>query len=97
MQKHKLTFLIPFSFQVLGRSTKLSSYCKNDSTEECWIEIELKGFPGRANLVVRRVLSRESNSSTFYLDGEAHNLSLLSEERKWSSFVGVVERYRWEF
>lgn len=55
--------------QVLGRSTKISQYCKNDSNEETWIEIELKGKPGKKNLVVRRFLQRDSERSKFTLNG----------------------------
>ncbi|GAA5860377.1 hypothetical protein JCM3774_000398 [Rhodotorula dairenensis] len=58
-----------FPAKVLGRSTKLSAYCKNDSTEETWIELELKGHPGEPNLVVRRYLSRDSERSKFEIDG----------------------------
>lgn len=64
----------PHVSQVLGRSTKLSAYCKNDSTEETWIEIELKGRPGENNLTVRRYLSRDSEKSKFELDGELPRL-----------------------
>ncbi|GAA5826271.1 hypothetical protein JCM11251_007234 [Rhodosporidiobolus azoricus] len=60
-----------FPAKVLGRSTKLAQYCKNDSNEETWIEIELKGRPGKKNLTVKRVLSRDSESSKFYLNGNA--------------------------
>ena len=60
--------------QVLGRSTKLSAYCKNDSTEETWIELELKGHPGKPNLIVRRYLSRDSEKSKFEIDGESPDL-----------------------
>ncbi|GAA5978970.1 hypothetical protein JCM10908_002752 [Rhodotorula pacifica] len=59
-----------FPAKVLGRSTKLSAYCKNDSTEETWIELELKGHPGEKNLIVRRYLSRDSERSKFEIDGE---------------------------
>ncbi|TKA57227.1 hypothetical protein B0A53_01183 [Rhodotorula sp. CCFEE 5036] len=58
-----------FPAKVLGRSTKLSAYCKNDSTEETWIELELKGHPGEANLTIRRYLSRDSEKSKFEIDG----------------------------
>jgi chromosome segregation ATPase len=58
-----------FPAKVLGRSTKLSSYPKNDSNEECWIEIELKGKPNEENVVIRRNLRRDSEKSTFSLDG----------------------------
>ncbi|GAA6064062.1 hypothetical protein JCM10212_007036 [Sporobolomyces blumeae] len=58
-----------FPAKVLGRSNKLASYCKNDSTAETWIELELKGRPGKKNLVVRRVLSRDSEKTKFFLNG----------------------------
>ncbi|BGP37124.1 Structural maintenance of chromosomes protein 5 [Rhodotorula kratochvilovae] len=59
-----------FPAKVLGRSTKLSAYCKNDSNEATWIEIELKGKPGQKNLVVKRHLSRDSEKTHFELDGK---------------------------
>ncbi|GAA5873376.1 hypothetical protein JCM16303_001107 [Sporobolomyces ruberrimus] len=68
-----------FPAKVLGRSTKLSSYCKNDSNDECWIELELKGKPGQKNLVVRRTLSRDSEKSSFTLDGNHANAKEVGE------------------
>ncbi|BGO98380.1 hypothetical protein RTG_00828 [Rhodotorula toruloides ATCC 204091] len=59
-----------FSPKVLGRATKLSQYCKNDSNEETWIEIELKGHPGKKNLVIRRYLYRDSERTKFMVDGD---------------------------
>ncbi|GAA5924107.1 DNA repair ATPase SMC5 [Sporobolomyces koalae] len=58
-----------FPSKVLGRQTKLSSFCKNDSNEDTWIEIELKGKPGKKNMVVRRYLSRDSEKTAFTVDG----------------------------
>lgn len=56
---------------MLGRSTKLSAFVKNDANnEETWIEIELKGRPGKKNLVVRRYLYKDSEKSKFTLNGE---------------------------
>lgn len=47
--------------------------------EECWIEIELKGKPGKKNLVIRRVLDREAEKSKFYIDGEATSAKIVGE------------------
>ena len=74
-----------FPAKVLGRSTKLSSYCKNDSNEECWIELELKGKPGDKNLIVRRVLSRDSEKSTFYLNGDQRSAKEVGERMEMLS------------
>ncbi|BGP13190.1 Structural maintenance of chromosomes protein 5 [Rhodosporidiobolus nylandii] len=57
-----------FPAKVLGRSTKVSQYCKNDSNEQTWIEIELKGRPGKKNLTVKRYLSRDSEKTRFKLN-----------------------------
>ncbi|TNY24149.1 P-loop containing nucleoside triphosphate hydrolase protein [Rhodotorula diobovata] len=69
-----------FPAKVLGRSTKLSAYCKNDSNEATWIEIELKGKPGQKNLVVRRHLSRDSEKTRFELDGEDASSKAVMEQ-----------------
>ncbi|GAA5857620.1 hypothetical protein JCM8547_004301 [Rhodosporidiobolus lusitaniae] len=59
-----------FPAKVLGRSTKLSQYCKNDSEAATWIEIELKGKPGKKNLIIKRHLSRDSEKTTFEVNGK---------------------------
>ncbi|GAA5824176.1 hypothetical protein JCM3770_001191 [Rhodotorula araucariae] len=69
-----------FPAKVLGRSTKLSAYCKNDSNEATWIEIELKGKPGQKNLVVKRHLSRDSEKTHFELDGEDATAKEVAEQ-----------------
>ena len=53
---------------VLGRAKDVASYVKLGHSQG-WVEIELQGFPAQANVVVRRVLFRESNSSDWLLDG----------------------------
>ncbi|GAA5914217.1 hypothetical protein JCM6882_004753 [Rhodosporidiobolus microsporus] len=68
-----------FPAKVLGRSTKLAQYCKNDSNEETWIEIELKGRPGKKNLIVKRILSRDSESTKFFLNGNAAGVKEVAE------------------
>ncbi|KAK4049392.1 Structural maintenance of chromosomes protein 5 [Microbotryomycetes sp. JL201] len=40
-----------FKPEILGRSPKLSAFVKQDSTGDVWVEIELKGKPGKKNLV----------------------------------------------
>lgn len=59
--------------QVLGRSTKLSAFVKNGATDATWIEIELKGRPGKKNLVVKRNLFKDSEKSEFFLDGASRS------------------------
>ncbi|GJN87793.1 hypothetical protein Rhopal_000748-T1 [Rhodotorula paludigena] len=69
-----------FPAKVLGRSTKLAAYCKNDSNEDTWVELELKGHPGQKNLVVRRHLQRDSEKSTFELDGNEASAKEVGEK-----------------
>ncbi|GAA5846580.1 hypothetical protein JCM9279_006751 [Rhodotorula babjevae] len=78
-----------FPAKVLGRSTKLSAYCKNDSNESTWIELELKGKPGENNLVVRRYLSRDSDKTRFELDGaEATSKAVMEQMEELQVQVG---------
>ncbi|KPV76806.1 uncharacterized protein RHOBADRAFT_51796 [Rhodotorula graminis WP1] len=78
-----------FPAKVLGRSTKLSAYCKNDSNESTWIELELKGKPGDNNLVVRRYLSRDSEKTRFELDGnEATSKAVMEHMEELQVQVG---------
>ncbi|PKI83428.1 Structural maintenance of chromosomes protein 5 [Malassezia vespertilionis] len=53
---------------VLGRAKDVASYVKLGHGEG-WVEIELQGFSGKDNIVIRRVLFRESNSSDWLLNG----------------------------
>ncbi|KAL6307041.1 P-loop containing nucleoside triphosphate hydrolase protein [Sparassis latifolia] len=59
-----------FPPSVLGRASELNSFVKI-GTESGHIEIELKGLMGKSNLVVRRMLSAKSKSSTFTLNGQS--------------------------
>ncbi|GAA6011423.1 hypothetical protein JCM11491_002778 [Sporobolomyces phaffii] len=68
-----------FSPKVLGRSNKIREYCKNNSNEECWIEIELKGKPREKNHVIRRTLSRDTDRTVFHLDGIQARASEVAE------------------
>jgi chromosome segregation ATPase len=65
-----LLFTSCASCKVLGRATHLKSFVKLGTTEG-YIEIELKGPKGKPNLVIRRSLKAESDSSTFRLNGES--------------------------
>lgn len=53
---------------VLGRAKDVASYVKLGHSQG-WVEIELQGNPGERNVVVRRVLFRETNSSDWLLNG----------------------------
>ncbi|VDC05841.1 unnamed protein product [Peniophora sp. CBMAI 1063] len=55
---------------ILGRSTELNSFVKMGTTDG-FIEIELKGKPGKPNVTICRKLSAKSKSSTFTLDSES--------------------------
>ncbi|ORY61173.1 P-loop containing nucleoside triphosphate hydrolase protein [Leucosporidium creatinivorum] len=71
-----------FPPKVLGRSTKLSAFVKTDATDETWIEIELKGRPGKKNLIVRRYIYKDSEKSKFTLDGDEANATAVAEKMK---------------
>mgnify|MGYP001613632017 FL=1 len=53
--------------QVLGRSKNVREYVKI-GTESGWVEIELKGLPGKRNLVIRRNLNKDNDTTSFTLD-----------------------------
>lgn len=53
----------------MGRSPELKSYVKQDA-EIATIEIELKAAKGRRNPVIWRRFGRDSEKSTFKLNGE---------------------------
>lgn len=55
---------------VLGRAKDVASFVKQ-GYEEGWIEIELKGHIGDANVVIRRSIERKSNSSEYKLNGKS--------------------------
>ncbi|KAK4056331.1 Structural maintenance of chromosomes protein 5 [Microbotryomycetes sp. JL221] len=76
-----------FKPQVLGRSPKLSSYIKNNSTGQCWIEIELKGKPRATgkwkNMIVRRELHGSgSEGSDFFIDGTKETWSAVTKRMR---------------
>jgi structural maintenance of chromosomes protein 5 len=56
--------------KILGRAAELNSFVKIGATDG-YIEIELKGKPGKKNLVVRRNLSSTSKSSSYSISGQA--------------------------
>ena len=55
--------------KLLGRATELNSFVKQGYAEG-FIEIELKGLPGKKNQVIRRNLKANSKGSSFTLNGE---------------------------
>lgn len=56
--------------QVMARTKALRRYVK-DGTDEGFVEIELKGRPGKRNLTVRRSLSSKDDKSTFIINGRS--------------------------
>jgi hypothetical protein len=52
----------------MGRATDLKSYVKQ-GTEEAVTEIELKGPPGKKNVVIWRRLTVESEKTELRVDG----------------------------
>ena len=56
--------------EILGRAKDVASFVKLGH-ESGWVEIELQGFPGQENVVIRRVMFRESSSSDWVLNGRA--------------------------
>ncbi|KAJ3030056.1 Structural maintenance of chromosomes protein 5, partial [Rhizophlyctis rosea] len=56
--------------KVVGRATEVSAYVK-EGEDRAWVEIELKGPPGKRNIIIRRSFKKEDNSSTYKLNGEA--------------------------
>jgi hypothetical protein len=55
----------------MARTKALRKYVK-EGTDEGFVEIELKGRPGKRNLVVRRSLSAKNDQSVFEINGEDH-------------------------
>ncbi|KAJ3055370.1 Structural maintenance of chromosomes protein 5 [Rhizophlyctis rosea] len=55
--------------KVVGRATEVSAYVK-EGEEKGWVEIELKGRAKGRNIVIRRSIQREDNSTTYKLNGE---------------------------
>lgn len=63
--------------QIMGRSPDLKSYVKQDA-ETATIEIELKGAKKR-NSVIWRQFSRDTDKSTFKLNGEPVSRKAISD------------------
>ncbi|RDX55312.1 P-loop containing nucleoside triphosphate hydrolase protein [Lentinus brumalis] len=55
---------------LLNRAQDLKSFVKNDK-QDGHIEIELKGAKGKPNLIIRRLLSNNSKSAPFELNGKS--------------------------
>jgi hypothetical protein len=53
----------------MGRAHDLKSYVKQGCIE-AWTEIELKGRPGKANVIIWRRFNREDDKSEFRINGE---------------------------
>lgn len=65
---------------LLGRATDVSAFVKQGHTEG-YTELELKGFPGGKNVVIRRRISTEklSSSKIFFLNGQAATAKHVAE------------------
>ncbi|KAJ7594061.1 P-loop containing nucleoside triphosphate hydrolase protein [Mycena floridula] len=55
---------------ILGRGTDIQTFVKQ-STTDGHVEIELKGAPGKRNLVIRRNLFADRKTTTFTLNGSS--------------------------
>ena len=58
-----------FAIQVLGRQD-LNSFVKQ-TKQQGYIEIELKGHPGKPNIVIRRELTEGSRTTSFTINGKS--------------------------
>ncbi|SCV72678.1 BQ2448_4215 [Microbotryum intermedium] len=82
-----------FPAKVLGRASKLSEFCKKDSSKDTWIEIELKAPKGSRNLVIRRYLSRTDERSSFQINGSETTAKEVNERM---SNLGVQIGNLWQ-
>lgn len=55
---------------VLGRAKDVASYVKLGHAQG-WVEVELQGFPEEQNVILRRIMFRDSNTSDWMLNGVA--------------------------
>ena len=53
----------------MGRASDLKSYVKQ-GTEQAETEIELKGKPGKRNVIIKRRFQRDDDKSEWFLNGE---------------------------
>ncbi|GFZ45363.1 hypothetical protein JCM24511_03089 [Saitozyma sp. JCM 24511] len=67
-----------FPPKVMGRAHDLKSYVKQGCIE-AWTEIELKGRPGKANVIIWRRFNREDDKSEFRINGETGTKKAVSE------------------
>ncbi|EPQ30108.1 uncharacterized protein PFL1_02225 [Pseudozyma flocculosa PF-1] len=73
-----------WSTSVLSRQKDLADFVKSDC-QEGWIELELQGLPGQANIVIRRTLVKTDNTSDWFLNGRK------SSKREVTERVGEFE------
>lgn len=61
----------PLSFKLLGKGDHFQQFINNKASksEKVFTEIEIKGFPGQGNYVIKRFYAHDSNSTTFKLNG----------------------------
>lgn len=72
LSSHKFLFNLPLerSLQILGRAPEIKQFVKIGK-KEGYTEIELKGPPGKPNLVIRRNLIATQKGSSFTLNGKS--------------------------
>ncbi|KAL7005936.1 Structural maintenance of chromosomes protein 5 [Cystobasidiomycetes sp. EMM_F5] len=70
-----------FSVKVMDRAKDLRSYVRDNCTEG-FVELELKGKPGRSNVTIKRSLSSADNKSVFVLNGKHVTQSTVTDSVK---------------
>ena len=55
----------------MGRAKNISEFVKKGSEGDAWLELEVKNQPGKKNIVIKRHLNAEDNSSKFELNGQS--------------------------
>jgi chromosome segregation ATPase len=62
----------------MGRSSALKNFVR-ENQKEGHVEIELKGRPGKRNMVIKRYLNSSDNSSKFEINGKVANKEAVVE------------------
>lgn len=61
--------LLPY-LQLMGRSKDLKNFVRENCSSG-FVEIELKGKPGKTNTTIKRSINAKDNKSTFEIDGRS--------------------------
>lgn len=64
--------------KVMGRSSALKNFVR-ENERDGHVEIELKGKPGRRNMVIKRYLNSSDNTSKFEINGKASSKDAVTE------------------